>query len=189
MALAQPPIREPNQNSYVWMGWFQQLHDYITDVGNLSWTVIDFTGSDLTDIATRNHNDLQSQQGGSLTERYHLTSTQITKIGNQRVVVMTDATSCTPTGDTADMNTQVNTQAIGILTVNAPTGSPSNDQKLILRFTCTNVQTFSWNAIYRGSSDLSLPTSTTGGVKTDYYGFIYNSTAVMWDIVAKNAGF
>jgi hypothetical protein len=53
----------------------------------------------------------------------------------------------------------------------------------------TNTQTLSWNAIYQGSTDLALPTSTTGSSKWDYYGFVYNSTATKWQLLAKNAGF
>jgi len=106
-----------------------------------------------------------------------------------RVVSMTDATSITPTGDTADENTQANTQAAGTLTANAPSGTPTDGQKLILRIKCTNAQNWSWNAIYRGSNDVVLPTSTTGSSKTDYLAFIYNNADTKWDLLAKNLGF
>ena len=114
-----------------------------------------------------------------------LTNKRIT----QRVVSMADATSFTPTGDTADENTQANTQAVGTLTANAPSGTPTDGQKLTLRIKSTNVQTFSWNAIYRGSSTVPLPTTSTGTSKTDYFGFIYNSTDSKWDCVAVSYGY
>ncbi len=107
----------------------------------------------------------------------------------QRVVSMADATSFTPTGDTADVNTQTNTQAAGTLTANAPSGTPTDGQILILRIKCTNAHTWSWNAIYRSSNDVVLPTSTTGTSKTDYLGFRYNSTDTKWDLVAKSLGY
>lgn len=117
------------------------------------------------------------------------TETLTNKRITQRVVSMADATSTTPTGDTADMDTQANTQSAGTLTVNAPSGTPTDGQKLIIRIKSTNVQTFSWNSIYRGSTDLPLETATTGSSKTDYYGFIYNAADTKWDYMSKNEGF
>lgn len=106
-----------------------------------------------------------------------------------RVVAIADGTSVTIDADTTDMATQANTQAIGTLTINAPTGTPVNGQKIMFRLTSTNVQTFSWNGVFTGSSDLSLPTTSTGSSKTDYMGFIYQSTTLKWNIIAKNFGF
>lgn len=107
----------------------------------------------------------------------------------ERVVALADATSITPNADTTDIATQANTQAAGTLTVNAPTGTLVNGQKLIIRLTCTNAQTFSFNGVFAGSTDLALPTATSGAGKTDYLGFIYNTTAVKWQLLAKNFGF
>ncbi len=108
---------------------------------------------------------------------------------NPRVVSMADATSFTPTGDTADENTHANTQGAGTLTANAPSGTPVDGQRLILRIKSTNVQTFSWNAIYRGSNTVTLPVATTGSSKTDYFGFIYNSADSKWDCVSASYGY
>jgi hypothetical protein len=107
------------------------------------------------------------------------TNKRITK----RVQTATDATSITPTGDSADMVIQANTQSAGTLTVNAPTGTPTDGQVLIFRIKSTNVQTYAWNSIYRGSNDISLPTVSSGATLADYIGFAYNSTASKWDIV------
>jgi hypothetical protein len=105
-----------------------------------------------------------------------------------RVVSIADGTSVTINADTTDIATQSNTQAVGTLTINAPTGTIVNGQKLIFRLTSTNVQTFSWNAVFAGSTDLSLPTTSSGSSKTDYLGFIYNSTSLTWQLVAKIFG-
>lgn len=109
--------------------------------------------------------------------------------GSARVVAVADATSITMNADTTDIATQANTQAAGTLTINAPTGTLSNGQKLLLRLTSTNVQTFSWNGVFAGSTDLALPSASSGSGKTDYLGFIYNSTATKWHLIAKNFGF
>jgi hypothetical protein len=106
-----------------------------------------------------------------------------------RVVVIADATSITVNSDTTDIATQANTQAVGTLTVNAPTGTLINGEKFILRLTSTNVQTFAWNAVFAGSTDIVLPAASSGGGKTDYVGFIYNSTAAKWQMIAKVFGF
>lgn len=108
---------------------------------------------------------------------------------SNRVVSYTDATSITINADTTDMAIMANTQAAGTFTLNAPTGTVVNGQKLLFRMTSTNVQTFSWNGVFRGSTDLALPTASSGAGKEDYLGFIYDSTSSKWDLIAKNFGF
>ena len=78
--LPPPPTQEPERDTYVWINWMQQLYTYLTAVGRLAWSVIDFTDSNITDIVTRNHNDLQNIQGGAATNYYHLTSAQLTDL-------------------------------------------------------------------------------------------------------------
>jgi hypothetical protein len=116
-------------------------------------------------------------------------SGSITIAYNNRVTAIANGTSITMNADTTDLATQANTQAAGTLTINAPSGTPVNGQKITLRLTSTNVQTFSWNAIFAGSTDQALPTASSGSSKTDYMGFIYNSTAAKWQMLAKNFGF
>ena len=106
-----------------------------------------------------------------------------------RVVTITDGTSITVNMDTTDLAIQTNTQAAGTLTINAPTGTPNNGQKFMIRVQCTNTQTLSFNGVFAGSTDIALPSSTTGSSKYDYMGFIYNSTATKWQMIGKNFGF
>jgi hypothetical protein len=110
-------------------------------------------------------------------------------IGSTRVVALADAAAITPTADTADINTQVNTQAAGAFTVNAPSGTPFNSQKLQIRIKSANVQTYAWNAIYRGSTSVPLPTVSSGTGKTDYIGFVYNTADSKWDCLATSMGY
>lgn len=119
------------------------------------------------------------------TDTQTLTNKNIT----ERVVSIANATSITINADITDLATQANTQATGTLTINAPTGTPVDGQKLMLRLQSTNVQTFSWNAIFAGSTDLVLPSASSGSSKYDYVGFIYNGAASKWQLVAKNFGF
>lgn len=117
------------------------------------------------------------------------TQTLTNKAVQSRVVVIADAVSITINADTTDIATQANTQAVGTLTINAPTGTLVNGQKLILRLRSTNVQTFAWNAVFQGSTDIVLPTTSSGATLYDYVGFIYNSTASKWQMIAKVFGF
>ena len=106
-----------------------------------------------------------------------------------RVVTIANGTSVTINADITDIAIQANTQVAGTLTMNAPTGTSYNGQKLIFRMSSTAVQTFSWNAIFAGSTDLALPTASSGSGLTDYVGFIYNSTSSKWQMLAKVFGF
>jgi hypothetical protein len=106
-----------------------------------------------------------------------------------RVVTIADGTSITIDGDTTDIAVQTNTQTAGTLTINAPSGTPAAGQKIILRLQSTNIQTFSWNSVFDGSTDTPLPTASTGSSKYDYMGFIYNSISLKWDLIARNFGY
>ena len=69
------------------------------------------------------------------------------------------------------------------LTINAPTGTPSNGLKLVLRITDDGTgRALTWNAIFEVIG-VTLPTTTTAS-KTIYVGLIYNATATKWDVVA-----
>lgn len=113
----------------------------------------------------------------------------IISLSGPRVVTIADATSITINADITDIATQANTQSAGTLTINAPTGTPLNGQRLIIRLRSSNIQTFSWNSAFVGSTDLALPTASSGATLYDYVGFLYNSTASKWQLVAKVFGF
>lgn len=73
--LPPPPIND-KPGSFTWMEWYRQLRNYVSTTGSVPWYVINFAGSNITDIALRAHNDLQTVQGGTAGERYHLTAAQ-----------------------------------------------------------------------------------------------------------------
>jgi hypothetical protein len=117
------------------------------------------------------------------------TQTLAASINPLRTTTVASSTTITANSDTTDLVNQINTQAAGTLTIAAPTGSPVDGQRLTLRITSTNTQTFSWNAIFGGGADMALPTSTSGASKEDYIGFIYDSVNVKWHLVAKSFGY
>jgi hypothetical protein len=75
----------------------------------------------------------------------------------------------------------------GAITIAAPTGSPVNGQKLLIKITDDGVaRGITWNAIYRAFVGAPLPTTTVAG-KVIYVGCIYNNTnpaSIKWDVVA-----
>lgn len=99
-----------------------------------------------------------------------------------RVGTETSSATSTPTADTVD---QWNVTALAVNdTFAAPTGTPTDGQTLLIRIKDNGTaRTLGWNAIYRASSDLPLPTSTIAN-KTIYIGFRYNAAATKWDLLA-----
>lgn len=79
--LPPPPVND-KPGSFTWMEWYRQLRNYVATSGSIPWYIINFSGSKLTDIASRNHNQLQSLQGGSANEMYHLSAAQYSTLGN-----------------------------------------------------------------------------------------------------------
>lgn len=73
--LPPPPIND-SPGSFTWLEWYRQLRSYISTSGSVPWYVINFAGSNISDIAQRDHNLLQNTQGGTSGEKYHLTSAQ-----------------------------------------------------------------------------------------------------------------
>jgi hypothetical protein len=69
-SLPPAPINEP-PGSFAWQQWYSALTALYSAAGAIPWNAIDTTGSNITDIATRAHNSLQSLQGGTSGAYYH----------------------------------------------------------------------------------------------------------------------
>jgi hypothetical protein len=115
------------------------------------------------------------------------TNTLTNKRVSERVTTVSDSATPTPSADTDDM--YIITGLTQTATFGAPTGTPTQGQKIIIRVKDNGTaRTLAWNAIYRASSDLSLPTVTVAS-KTMYLGFIYNSTDSKWDLLSRMNNF
>jgi hypothetical protein len=69
------------------------------------------------------------------------------------------------------------------LTINAPTGTPVDGNKLIFRILDNGTaRALTWNATYTVIG-VTLPTTTTAS-KTTYVGCIYNANNTRWDVIA-----
>ena len=77
MAVQLPPIpNNPITDVFVWRDWFYKVSQLLVQQASIAWSSIDFTGSNLQDIQTRQHNALQNLQGGIASQYYHLSLAQ-----------------------------------------------------------------------------------------------------------------
>jgi len=108
--------------------------------------------------------------------------TDVTGSAGVRVTSVASAAPPTPNIDTTDQyNLTAQAEAASFA---VPSGTPSDGQKLIIRIKDDGTaRGLSFNAIYRASADVPLPTTTVIG-KTMYLGFIYNDASTKWDFVA-----
>lgn len=81
MAVRIPPPPTGTEDRSIWNNWYIAVQNAIASLAaSLKWSLLDFTGSNLTDIVTKSHQVLDNLQGGSSTERYHLTAAQWTDL-------------------------------------------------------------------------------------------------------------
>lgn len=96
--LQPPPIRDQNQNSLVWQSWYREIQRMLSE-GGMPWAIINkagssladlatrlftdlqFTGSNITSIETRNHADLQNILGSGAHHFSELEHTDLTDAG------------------------------------------------------------------------------------------------------------
>lgn len=103
--LPPPPNPNSDMDDYSWKDWFRILRDYLTQVGAFSWRILNFAGSSIKDIVDRKHNDLQSIQGGTTSQYYHLTSAEYAGTGTGVFVKATNPTLSSPNVDSIDVST------------------------------------------------------------------------------------
>lgn len=95
---------------------------------------------------------------------------------------ITSSATPTPTGS-YDTNELYITALAASAELQEPSGTPANGNKLIVRIKDNGTaRALTYNAIYSGIVD-TLPSTTTIS-KVLYMGFIYNSTATKWEMVA-----
>lgn len=97
-----PPIGSKDESA--WNAWYIGIKNAIAQLGtSISWSLMNFTGSNITSIVTRSHQDMQNLQGGTATERYHLTAAQASAITTFDSTKWTDLTD----GGTTILHTHV----------------------------------------------------------------------------------
>jgi hypothetical protein len=76
MALPPPP-NNSTTGSRQWKDWFSKVQQSADTTTSVTWSGINFTGSDIADILTRPHSALQSIQG---TGAFHVSTSEATSI-------------------------------------------------------------------------------------------------------------
>jgi hypothetical protein len=141
--------------------------------------LVDVTGTISVPVATTAVTGLARPDGTSI-----LVASGVISLGryNTRATSLgTSVSSFTPNLSLFDQYS-VSSQS-ATLTINAPTGSPADGQKLLFRIIDNGVsQTLTWNSSYTAVGAV-IPTTTTAG-KMTYVGCIYNAVNLRWDVIA-----
>jgi hypothetical protein len=112
------------------------------------------------------------------------TATLTNKRINSRVSTSASGSSLTP--DVASYDQYNYTALAANLTINAPTGTPTDGTKLLFRILDNGTaRTLTWNATFVEIGSV-LPTTTTAN-KTVYVGCVYNANNTRWDVIAVTA--
>jgi len=144
---------------------------------NTTGTASNVTGT----VAIANGGTGATTLAGASIVTYSGTETLTNKRIDPRDVSAASASSLTPDVSVGDIYAY--TALAANLTINAPTGSPTNGDKLIFRLLDNGTsRTLTWDSTYTVIG-VTLPTATTIN-KTTYVGCIYNSNNTRWDVIA-----
>ena len=81
MSVKLPPIpNNPITDVFVWRDWFYKVSQALLAQASTNFVDLNFTGSNLQSIETRQHNALQSIQGGASGQYYHLSQSQYNQV-------------------------------------------------------------------------------------------------------------
>lgn len=80
--MAQVPLSPPPPTGGILDGWLYLLWRRLVQEGQIFWNVVIKTGSNLTDIETRNHNDLQNLDAGDYKHFTAANYTDLTDAGD-----------------------------------------------------------------------------------------------------------
>lgn len=149
-------------------------------------TVTSVTGTSPISVATSTTTPVVSMTQSNTTTNGWLSSTDWNTFNNKvsvapRINSTASSASITINADTTD---QYNVTALAVgTTFNAPTGSPTDGQKLTIRIKDNGTpQTIAWNAIFRVIGTTLF--TTTVANKTFYVGCIYNAADTKWDVIS-----
>jgi len=155
--LQPPPIKDLKQLPYSIQKWYEQLRNFVSSsAGTIPWVTVSKSGSNLTDLATRNHNDLQTISGGAAADYYHLKQTEHTSL--------VGLTSVTNSGSPFTLTSTSNGYYLcnatsGAITINLP--AATNRKRFHFKKTDSSVNAVTINRAgsdtIEGAASYSLP--------------------------------
>lgn len=177
-----------------WSTWSTLV--WTTNVGSASADYHQFWGGTgtITDSATGSSSNININAVPKWTGRFQVgwvnvptvssTDTITNKRKQPRIVSAASYTTDTWTSlDVSTCDIFIITAQAGALLFNAPSGTPVQWEKLIIRIKDNwTSRALTYNAIYRAIG-VTLPTATTIS-KTTYIWLVYNSTDTKWDCIA-----
>lgn len=79
--------------SGLWNDWIEKLRTAFNNgQAGVLWTNIDFSGSNITDLASRSHQNLQNLQGGAAGEYNHLDDSDYSALSGSKITKGIDTT-------------------------------------------------------------------------------------------------
>lgn len=197
IATANPAVTDDASKGYaIGSFWYNASANtlYIAEgvsAGAANWTLVTGAGGSMTWPAAAGIAVYagSSAWGTSLTAPSGaiVGSTDTQTLTNKRLTkrIGTEASSAA-SAINSDSYDQWNITALAAAdTIGAPSGTPTDGQQLVIRIKDNGTaRALTWNAAFRASSDLTLPTTTTLG-KTLYVGFVWNAADSKWDLLAK----
>lgn len=176
--LPPPPVND-QPGSFAWLEWYRQLRNYVSTSGSVPWYIINFSGSNITDIANRSHGNLQSLQGGSAGQHYHLTQDQHIKVTSgtrleniNYQVPLTGFTITIGNTDNILIIEPAGTLATGTIIMPA---SPTNGQ--VVRISSTQVVTALTVSANTGQT---IKDAVTTIAANGFASWVYRSTDTTW---------
>jgi hypothetical protein len=161
---------------------------YLFGSGTFATTYLKLTGTP-TSTRTWTFPDTTDTVVGKATTDVFTNKTLIATSNTVEEITSTSSSATpTPTGGSLRNLFTITAQAAAAAFA-APSGSPAHGNYLTIILTSdSSARALTWDGIYRASTDLALPTTTTAS-KTMWIMFRYNNGATKWDLLAVINGF
>lgn len=176
-----PPLHEPIADdagilSHAWREWYWRLLKTLGGAQAGTWDGIDLTNSDLNDLVTKNHNDLDTISGGATADYYHLTQEQHSGLTATKTLTNTDS----PYTVLATDGILLCDCSSGAITVNLPAVATSDDGR---RLDIKKIDSSANAVTVDGNSAETIDDSTTIVLSDQYNSITIITDQTEWWII------